>query len=186
MTISDWIITAFAVLWIGEFLFFRSRKSNASANEESSKSFPTIFLAVLLAIVISLLSRESGVASFPFPGSALAGAVLFAMGILLRYWGIRELGKQFTRGLHVQDGDKVVSSGPFRYLRHPLYTGLFTAVFGFVLYTASLAGFFIAAAGFLPLLLKRIRSEETLLTDTFGAEYQNWAKQRYRLFPYIY
>lgn len=186
MTFSDTVVTVFAILWLGEFLFFRGRKSGSSVKEEAKQSFPAIFFAVLLAIALSIISRESGHSTFRFSGTALAGSLLFAAGILLRYWGIQQLGKQFTRGLHVQAGDRIVSTGPFRLLRHPLYSGLLTAVLGFVIYTGSIAGIVVAAALVLPLLLKRIRSEEALLTETFGAEYSQWAKQRYRLLPYIY
>ena len=86
----------------------------------------------------------------------------------------------------VREGDMIVSSGPYRKLRHPLYTGLFLIGIGMALFFTSLiaaiaGGLFLAFA-----LNKRMQHEEALLVEKFGPEYKEWMKHRARLIPYIY
>ncbi|PRO65588.1 methyltransferase family protein [Alkalicoccus urumqiensis] len=179
----DVLFIAASLIWVAEFIFFRSR---AGSEGTERRSFPWIFLAVAAVVGISILSRESGMMLFPVPFLPWAGLILYIFGIFLRYWGIRELGSQFTRDVEYTGEDRLVSSGPFRRLRHPLYTGLLSIVAGFALFMSSAAGFLLTLVLFLPLLLNRIRSEEQLLIRSFGEEYRNWLKHRYRLIPFIY
>lgn len=182
--ILDFIFIVLSIFWLLEFLLFKSR--TGKNENDDSRSFPWIMFSVLLVITVSVVSRETDIILLPYAPVTYAGIVLFAAGITLRYWGILELGKQFTRDVQVRAEDRIVSSGPFRILRHPLYTGLLLIVLGFSLYMNSIAGFLIVWVVFLPFLLRRIRLEEEMLKQGFGKEYESWMKTRYRLLPYIY
>jgi protein-S-isoprenylcysteine O-methyltransferase Ste14 len=106
----------------------------------------------------------------------VAGVVLIAVGIGLRGWSIATLGRFFQYWIKVQPGHRVVTDGPYRYVRHPSYTGIALAcddVWGLVA-VAVLGG-----AG----LAVRIRAEERQLTRALGAEYEHFAAGRKRLVP---
>ncbi|CAM3941628.1 methyltransferase family protein [Alkalicoccus chagannorensis] len=180
----DWIFIFLSAAWIGEFLLFRSRKGDKS--EEDTGSFPWIMAAVLAVVIVSVLSREMALFTMPLAGILYSGLAVYAAGIALRYAGSAALGRQFTRDVNVSSSDTIVSSGPFRLLRHPLYTGLLLITFGFALYMTSLLGLAAAVFGVLPALLRRIELEERMLTQAFGEDYQTWMKKRYRLIPFLY
>ncbi|ADH98622.1 methyltransferase family protein [Salisediminibacterium selenitireducens] len=179
----DILILFFTLLWIGEFLRFKSRKST---DQDENRSFPVILFSVILVIATGVLTRELGLWTVTSLPLSAAGAFLFGGGILLRYWGIVHLGKQFTRDVQVREGDTLVGTGPYRLLRHPLYTGLFAAAAGFSLYTGSIAAFLLAFITLLPALIRRMQSEEQTLIGAFGKTYQEWMKTRYRFIPFLY
>ncbi|WP_187254602.1 methyltransferase family protein [Alkalicoccus halolimnae] len=184
MPLFDLLFIGLSIVWVLEFIFFKSRKGKNE--QEEAASFPWIMLSVVFVIVISLVSRETGLLLLPFTWLPFAGSAVYALGIFLRYSGIIALGRQFTRDVQIRSSDRIVSGGPFRLLRHPLYTGLFCIVTGFALFTASLAGLLLVLFLFLPFLLQRIRIEERMLKEAFGPEYEKWLEPRYRLIPFLY
>src|SRR4051812_590240 len=68
-----------------------------------------------------------GVPGAAMPGSqwlwVVVGSAVGLMGVTVRWWAIRTLGKQFTRNLQVTDDHEFVVQGPYRHVRHPSYTG---------------------------------------------------------------
>ena len=98
--------------------------------------------------------------------SLAAGAPLAALGALLRVWAAG----------HLRKGEEVTASGPYRYLRHPLYWGSLLIGLGFALASAEpvAAGLVIAYLGVT--LLAAARLEEATLRDAFGAEYDEYLR----------
>lgn len=184
MTFIDWVFVAVSLIWIGEFVVFRNRRPSVS-NSLEKRSFFLIFSALAGTIVLAMVLQE-------FQGARYgewvkgAGALLFAAGVFLRIWGIVHLKNQFTRYVTVQEGDEIVSTGPYRRLRHPLYTGLFFITLGMALYFTSIAAAIIGGAAVAWALLRRMDYEEKLLVEKFGEEYEHWMEHRARLIPYFY
>ncbi|WP_416143683.1 methyltransferase family protein [Planococcus koreensis] len=184
MTFIDWIFVAVSLVWIGEFVFFRNRSAGASDPLEK-RSFFLIFTALAGTIGLAMLLQELQGAGFAewMKGT---GALFFAAGVFLRMWGIVHLKNQFTRYVTVREGDQIVSSGPYRRLRHPLYTGLFFITLGMALYFTSIIAAVLGGAAVAWALVKRMDYEEALLVEKFGEDYTQWMKQRARLIPYLY
>jgi protein-S-isoprenylcysteine O-methyltransferase Ste14 len=174
-----------AVLWLLEFILFRNRRVEGKGKLER-KSFPLILVSVLLAVASSLFLREIEVGVILIQEVWWLGLLLFATGVLLRYWGILHLKEQFTRDVSVQRGDKLVSTGPYRKLRHPLYTGLFAIVVGFCIGNGSLWSASFCGALLFIALLHRIRIEEAMLIELHGDRYREWCRTRYRIIPFVY
>ncbi|AOM81971.1 methyltransferase family protein [Salisediminibacterium beveridgei] len=183
MNWADWMIILFTAVWIGEFLFFKSR---SKAEGDEKRSFPLILTSVLLVIFTAAVTREFAFWTYEAAVIQGAGVFCYGSGIMLRYWGILHLGRQFTRDVQVRDGDTLVGTGPYRILSHPLYSGLLFTVMGFTLYTGSILASILVLFTALPALIRRIKGEETLLIQAFGIRYQEWMKSRYRLIPFIY
>jgi protein-S-isoprenylcysteine O-methyltransferase Ste14 len=116
----------------------------------------------------------------------VAGLVLMAAGLAVRQWSILVLGRFFTVDVRVHPEQTVVNRGPYRFVRHPSYSGmiLFFAGLGLALDNwASLAVLALApTAG----LLVRIRSEERALVGALGDAYRGYAATRRRLFPGVW
>src|SRR6202044_1378726 len=110
-----------------------------------------------------------------------AGLVFFLAGIGLRGWSFAALGRYSTYGIVVSPAQPVVATGPYRWLRHPGYTGGLLICSGAGLMSANWAG--VAAMTLLPLALTvwRIRLEETALLAGLGERYRAYASDRRRL-----
>jgi protein-S-isoprenylcysteine O-methyltransferase Ste14 len=114
------------------------------------------------------------------------GFALFVTGIVLRAWAILTLGRYFTPSVQIQSGQHVVRSGPYRYVRHPSYTGMLLALLGLGIALDDWLS--LLALTLLPLigLVVRIRYEESVLEQALGDEYRDYAAQTARLVPGVW
>ena len=113
------------------------------------------------------------------------GVVVFAVGGALRIWPVHVLGDRFSGLVAIQAGHTLVKSGLYRYIRHPSYLGLLVNSLGWDLAFRSGLGVLLTAL-LIPVLVARIRSEETLLRSYFGQEYDAYCRQTSRLIPWVY
>ena len=185
MTIIEWIFTAVSLFWVSEFLIFRNRGIGQGDSVEK-RTFFTIFAALIGTIIVAAVLQELKPFAAVATISQLVGIILLAMGVFLRFWGILHLKSQFTRYVTVREGDEIVSTGPYRKLRHPLYTGLLFITLGMALFFTSAIAAVLGGVAMVWALLKRINYEERLLIEKFGPDYQHWMKKRARLIPFIY
>ena len=116
----------------------------------------------------------------------VAGLVLMVAGIALRAWSIATLGRFFQYQIKVQPGHQVVTNGPYRYVRHPSYTGIALVLVGIGLASGDVwslvAVVLLGGIG----LAVRIRAEERQLKQAFGADYDRFAASRKRLVPGVW
>lgn len=107
-------------------------------------------------------------------------------GIATRFWSFRTLGRYFTFTVQTSTDQPVVTEGPYRFVRHPGYTGILLAVIGL----GFLFGNWVSVASILVAvtagLVYRIRVEERALLQTLGARYRDFAATRKRLVPFVW
>jgi protein-S-isoprenylcysteine O-methyltransferase Ste14 len=113
------------------------------------------------------------------------GVALFVIGGILRLWPVFVLGRRFSGLVAIQQEHRLVTTGIYRFVRNPSYVGLLVGSLGWALAFRSGAGVVITALFLVP-LVARIRSEERLLSDHFGAEYESYRQRTWRLLPGIY
>jgi protein-S-isoprenylcysteine O-methyltransferase Ste14 len=164
------------------------QRLRATGPPPTDRSF-FILIASLVAAVIAaqVLGRRGGLL---WPGGlvwpVVAGIVLIAAGIGLRAWSIATLGRFFQYRITVQSGHQVVTRGPYRYVRHPSYTGVALVLAGIALACDDVwalpAVAVLGGAG----LWVRIRAEERQLAEALGAEYERFASARKRLVPGVW
>ncbi len=175
------------LLWWLEFRIFPS--TGARRQDASSQSFKLILGAILTTILVTIIFTivDFGVIS-GFPGRLIQilGIAVYFSGLALRYWCSYLLGIYFARGVAAQEGQELVSSGPYRILRHPLYLGLLLLTLGVPLYFGSLPGLFLGGILMTWAIRKRVLIEERKIAKALGKKYTNWGKDRYRLIPFIY
>jgi protein-S-isoprenylcysteine O-methyltransferase Ste14 len=111
------------------------------------------------------------------------GELVFIAGLALRFWAVLTLGRFFKITVSIQEGRRVVRSGPYRLLRHPSYTGLLVALLGLGLALQTWLG--LLALIVLPSIgvLIRIRVEESVLIEALGQDYVSYAAETRRLIP---
>jgi protein-S-isoprenylcysteine O-methyltransferase Ste14 len=149
-------------------------------------------VAVLMGIATGLLVAAWCATSVPAAGipwgwgSFIAGLALMWAGIGLRVWAVLSLGRLFTVVVRVADEHVVVDHGPYRYVRHPAYTGLLLTLGGLGVALGSWLS--VAALVIFPTagLVVRIRVEEAALVAALGAPYREYAEHRRRLVPGIW
>lgn len=116
----------------------------------------------------------------------IVGLVLMTFGIFVRQWSIVALGRYFTGDLRISAGQPVIEKGPYRWVRHPSYSGLiiFFSGFGLALTNASSLAILciVPTTGLIP----RIRFEERALVSSLGEPYRRYAAKRKRLLPGVW
>jgi protein-S-isoprenylcysteine O-methyltransferase Ste14 len=118
-------------------------------------------------------------------GWVLAGTAVTGGGIALRQWSIATLGRYFVGHVEVQPGQTVVSSGPYRWLRHPSYTGMWLEMTGVGLATANPLSTAMCATVPLIGIARRIGGEERALA-TLLPGYADYTNGRRRLIPFVW
>jgi protein-S-isoprenylcysteine O-methyltransferase Ste14 len=116
--------------------------------------------------------------------SALA-VLIAAFSVWLAVAAINELGKQWSLTARLVEGHKLITSGVYRIVRHPIYT----AMLGMLLATALVFSHWLAILIALPVFLAgtkiRTNSEEKLLREAFGQEFEGWAARVPGLIPFL-
>jgi protein-S-isoprenylcysteine O-methyltransferase Ste14 len=119
-------------------------------------------------------------------GTLGLGVAIVLAGAALRGWAILTLGRHFRRRVTIETDQRLIRSGPYRLLRHPSYTGMLLVFAGFGLALGSWVSAAVALLGALIGLLPRIRVEERALSRAFGAEYERYERETWRLVPYVW
>lgn len=117
---------------------------------------------------------------------AIAGLACLFLGTAFRLWAIRTLDKAFAAVVQIKEGQRLVTSGPYRWLRHPSYTGAWIAMIGAALLMHSYIGLVIMGPGMLLVYMRRIAVEERALEAGFGEAYVNMKSRTQRLLPCIW
>jgi protein-S-isoprenylcysteine O-methyltransferase Ste14 len=123
----------------------------------------------------------------PAPSAfAAAGLVAIWAGLAVRVWAVLALGGSFSTFIEVGADQVVVTRGPYRWVRHPSYTGLLLIALGFGLGAGNWLSLVICAV-IPPLgLLPRIAVEESELTRVLGDQYRRYQSATYRLVPGVW
>ena len=116
----------------------------------------------------------------------IAGLVLILFAIALLIWARAHIRGQYSGHVEVQAGHYLVTSGPYRFIRHPSYCGLLLMSLGVVVGYVSWIGLAGLALLLLPGMAYRIQVEEKLLRTQFGADYQEYASRTHKLLPGIW
>jgi protein-S-isoprenylcysteine O-methyltransferase Ste14 len=114
---------------------------------------------------------------------AVAGLVLIWIGMAVRVWAVLALGGSFSTFVQVDERQSVVTSGPYRWVRHPSYTGLLLICLGFGVGIGNWLSILICAIAPVLGLLPRIAVEEAELVRVLGGQYRGYQRTTHRLVP---
>jgi protein-S-isoprenylcysteine O-methyltransferase Ste14 len=112
------------------------------------------------------------------------GLALTILGLGFAIWARIHLGRFWSGTITLKENHELIRSGPYAFVRHPIYTGLLTAAAG----TALARGTFSALLGLALIGVVcwlKIRAEEKLLTNHFGDTYRNYRRQVAALIPFV-
>ncbi len=142
----------------------------------------------VIALLMSYFSAYTDRLNFwTFDGGTLRwiGVVVCAVGGLLRILPVYVLKNRFSGLVAIQPGHKLETRGMYSVIRNPSYLGMLTTSLGWVLTFRSVVGVILVACLLIP-LIARMHSEERLLRQQFGPEYDAYFARTWRLIPGIY
>jgi protein-S-isoprenylcysteine O-methyltransferase Ste14 len=165
------------VFWVGWLLAATS--ANAS---RAGRRFPVGGLSAV-AVIVLIRVLPNGALSIHSRGLGVVGLVVFALGLALAVWARVYLGRNWGMPATVRAEPELVTSGPYRFVRHPIYTGILLGVLGTALATnviglailAVLTVYFYWAA----------TVEERNMTETFPTAYPEYRSHTKMLIPFV-
>ncbi len=190
-----WLLLLFGLAYlIGSVISFWSEDSplissatRALQEETGDRSFWLIipgFVAVFFASPLEYLYLGSEVRAGL--GAQIAGLLLLAISVALRVWTRLTLKGQYSGHLQTLADGILVTSGPYRFIRHPGYTGYLLLCLGFCVGFGSLLGLTAILLILLPGLVYRMTVEERLLACRYGDEYVAYMARTKRIIPGIW
>jgi protein-S-isoprenylcysteine O-methyltransferase Ste14 len=177
-------------LWIlPEVVAWKVKRATGSAETRDKGSL--ILIAVLWWTGIALdfsLSFLLPQASISWKRTSLffVGICLMLLGIALRWYSATILGKYFTFDVAIHGGQVLIEVGPYRYIRHPSYTGALLTLLGFGMALGNWAGLVAALSCLGAAYTYRIPIEEAALTAALGDSYRQYVRRTWRLVPFLY
>jgi protein-S-isoprenylcysteine O-methyltransferase Ste14 len=132
-----------------------------------------------------LIFSGSSEASMALP-LALSGCLLALAGVALVLRSRAELGPAWSFVPKADQGMGLVTTGPYRVVRHPIYLGLALLAMGEALAFGSWPALMIVLSGIVPTFAWRARAEEKLLSRTFGERYAVYRQRTKMIIPYLF
>jgi protein-S-isoprenylcysteine O-methyltransferase Ste14 len=148
---------------------------------------PSIILA--LAIIAAFLLPHLPL--FDFVNFAPVNQTLSVIGIsiciagmIFFFWARQTLGKNWSKTVTIKEGHELVTSGPYRLVRHPIYTGGLIAAIGSAIVAGGAWVFLLIILG--SLFIWRVGAEDKLMAQQFPNEYPEYKKRTKALIPFLF
>ena len=167
---------------------WRRASSKGTAVDRDAGSLRILWIVISASITAAYLLAARGVrpwlpAGLPWPW---IGAAVFAAGAALRWWSIWHLGRFFTVNVAVAQDHRIVDTGPYRFVRHPSYTGILLQLAGLGLSLGTWPSLLIILIPPTCALLHRIRIEETVLRIHLSDAYAAYSARTKKIVPLIF
>jgi protein-S-isoprenylcysteine O-methyltransferase Ste14 len=165
----------------------RARKSAGEVRRDQG-TFVWIIASIGLAIGLGIAAAQVDALAIPVSRWALfvVGLLLMWLGIALAAWAGRTLGRFYRPVVAIQEDHEVVATGPYRYVRHPIYAAALLVLLGAGVSLGSWLSVILLPLVPLPAYLARIRVEERALEEGLGERYVTYERGRARLVPGVW
>lgn len=177
--------------WIVFMAYWAISAFNTKKNVYRQRNMRWRFPGIVIMVAIFFISQLPYVPSYlrrnPIPQTAAVGIVgvaLCAAGIAFAIWARWHLGRNWSGTPSLKEGHELVTSGPYRYVRHPIYTGIILAFLGSALIGGTLWMF--AFVFLFITFLARVGAEERLMMQQFPDQYPEYKKRTKTLIPFVF
>jgi protein-S-isoprenylcysteine O-methyltransferase Ste14 len=185
--VSFWC--AFAMWIVPEIIASAVKRAAASSKAHDRGSLSLIVLlwgiGIAAGFALSLLLPQGAI---PWERSTIffVGVCLMLSGTAFRWYSARVLGEYFTFDVAIQRGQTLIESGPYRYIRHPSYSGALVTLVGFGLALGNWAGLAAAVSCLGFAHAYHIPVEEAALAVALGEPYIQYMRRTWRLVPFLF
>jgi protein-S-isoprenylcysteine O-methyltransferase Ste14 len=164
----------------------RPRRRERSPEVRSDRGTALLIIAATgLGVGLAFAAASTGRTAIPVSRWALlvVGLLLMWVGIGIAIWAVRTLGRLYRPIVAIQEGHDVVASGPYRFIRHPMYAGALLVMLGFGIALGSWLSIALSVLVPLPAYVRRIVVEERTLEENLGEPYRRYEEGKARLIP---
>lgn len=186
---AEWFIiacwTIFGIFWLVSAFFVKRTV------ERHNWVWQRIVVLAGIAVIIALryTGRLSTVAGPPFwqytPAIGFAADLVTLGGLALLLWARFSLGANWSADVTFKENHELIEHGPYRYVRHPIYSGLLLLIFGGAILSGRGGGFGLLVVFFFGVLF-RMQQEERLLTKHFPQAYPSYKARVKALIPFVF
>ncbi len=142
-----------------------------------------VVIAGLLVSAWDAFILRGGTNVYGVVGSVGFAVLVLGLGVYIA--GRFTLGKLYSENVRFGPGHRLVTAGPYRYIRHPMYLGVLLEVLSAPIILSSLYGLVVMLLT-IPLIFHRIGIEEKALVSMFGDDYRAYSRKTKKLIPYLY
>jgi len=181
------IFTVVFIAWGVSEVFISSCMRTKSDVDRDAGTLKYVLIAAYasIGVAVYIALRNDGVLAEP----TLAGQIGLAaiiLGIAVRAYAILTLRRFFTVNVTSREGHRLIRSGPYRFIRHPAYTGTLLSFYGFALAVENIWAAIILVVPITVALAMRMRVEEAMLREAFSNDYPDYERTTRRLVPFVY
>jgi protein-S-isoprenylcysteine O-methyltransferase Ste14 len=176
-------LSTFQIGWIvfGAIFIFRKKWARDKTRRADQASIVGIFVQTLSLFAVWMMPRQHETSILPLGVwfqfvSTIIVIVLVVVSLWTMASALRVLGKQWSLQARVLENHQLVREGPYRFVRHPIYTGMLGMILAAGLAWSHWIGLLIALVLFTIGTAIRIRSEEKLLREQFGAAFDDYKR----------
>ncbi len=183
--LQDFIYPAWAVFWI--YWFVTAATAKRSVGRHNAFTYYRIIL-LLVFVALANLPSHSGLRNQALVVHSLTlkiiGTLIFIAGLLFAVWARATMGNNWGMPMTTKEQPELVTTGPYRFVRHPIYTGIITASigttlaagWGWLVFTILIGGYFIYSAF----------NEEDYLAKEFPDSYPKYKSRTKMLLPFLF
>lgn len=178
-------------LWLGFYVYWAISAIGVKKNVRKGPWWRGRSCRVLLLLLIFLLFQLRHfrlLAHHRIASSNLAiqavGIALCLAGFAFAIWARAHLGRNWGEPMSLKSGHELVTTGPYGYVRHPIYTGILLAMLGSALVLSPV--WLVAFLMFCPYFIYSARTEERLMLEEFPNQYPEYRKRTKALIPFVW
>ena len=176
----NFVIAGFVVF--GAIFFFMARRSRDKTRRADPRSIIAIFIQALAFAIAWMIGRKPFTPFLPIDWRAqyIVAAIIVLLvlaSLIFVTAAVRTLGKQWSLQARVLEHHELIRRGPYRIVRHPIYTGMFGMLIVSSMAHGHWLGLIIASFVYYLGTVMRIKSEEKLLREQFGSEYDDYTRE---------
>jgi protein-S-isoprenylcysteine O-methyltransferase Ste14 len=180
---------AILACWVLLVLYWNlSARSVKSAAEPQNLAARLARMPVWLGFVLFVAAWVHPFGPVAIPRTALSnsvGVVICALGLLVAIWSRKTLGAEWSQDVELKQAHKLVVLGPYKFMRHPIYTGHLLMGLGTAI-ASGLVVAFVGLASFVTGFWIKASQEERLLLRSFPDEYPAYKAHVKALIPYVF
>jgi protein-S-isoprenylcysteine O-methyltransferase Ste14 len=193
-----WVVASlWAAFVLGWLLLAQFNKRASSSVPWRARAYGLRLVLLLVVLGLALLRRHTGrhprgglptsfghlLSEHPGMGGQWAGVGLMVIGVGFAFWARMHLGRNWGMPMSLREDHELVTSGPYSYVRHPIYTGILLTTIGTTL-ALGLFGLLFFAVAFVYFLVSA-RTEEKMMLAQFPDTYPAYRRRTKMLIPFV-
>lgn len=188
ITVVSYIWGIFWIYWILAAIKTRSNVKKESSGQKSIQRVVHLIFVIISYVITFFQFKNISLWNRIIPDYKYVeyiGIAILIFSLLFAIWARIVLGRNWSGAIQKVEGQRLVRSGPYKYIRNPIYTGIVCGFFGTFITLGSLA----SIMGFCIILIIyiiKINREQRFLILEFGEEYEKYIKESWALIPYIF